>query len=712
MELQSRLADALVAPRERVDDLRPAYCLLAGPIAVAIALAALARLGGNSMRGSSDVVRAVVVLFWAMAGMAVGVRRRADRLGPIALGGALVGAGTMLANAVARHDGSAGATAFARVGLGVLPAVAFHVLGSLPDGRLGTSERRVLTVFGYGLGALVGLLSPHNGSSVSLWPLATVWLVCIGVGLALSHTRYRRANPFERRRMQWIGWAMAVWTESALVFVALHLMADHPRHLAPWALAATILLPLSLIAGTHGAMIARVDRLLTHTVSLAGLTALVIAFYLLVVLALGRSLKSGERSLLLLSMGAAALAAITYPPARKRLTDMTNQLVYGETVAPDEALRTFGSRLTRAIPLDELLLQMVESLRKSMNLTVAECWTGGNGRFHLAAAVPHREKQAITVGTDEIGVVSRAGVSGGTWLGVWLSNLVAADDRMCTRVAPIAHSGVLLGLIVVTRHRGDEFAPDDDRVLTELARQVGLTLHNAQLDSALQASLEELQETNVQLVESRRRIVTAGDAERRKLERNLHDGAQQYLVAMAVKLRLAEDLVEEEPSEALDIIGELRTNMQDAIAELRALAHGIFPPLLSSGGLTEALSAAAGRAALPTTFEGEGVGRYNPEVEASAYFCCMEALQNAGKHAGPGATAVVRVRQSDSVLTFEVIDTGAGFAMESRGAQGHGFVNMTDRLGAIGGTLTVMSRPGQGTTIRGDIPVAREVRQS
>jgi signal transduction histidine kinase len=278
------------------------------------------------------------------------------------------------------------------------------------------------------------------------------------------------------------------------------------------------------------------------------------------------------------------------------------------------------------------------------------------------------------------------------------------------RVAPIAHAGMLLGFIVVARQPDDEpFSESEDLVLTEIARQIGLALHNVQLDTALQASLDELRVRNVELQQSRARIVSAGDAERRKLERNLHDGAQQHLVALAVKLRLAADAVEDDPADAVEMIEEIKGDVQNAIAELRALAHGIFPPLLVSGGLAEALPAAAGRAALPTTVEFEGIGRYGNDVEAAVYFCTVEALQNAGKHAGDGASAIVRISECDGTLRFEVSDDGVGFAAQARlddgTGLGHGFVNMADRLGAIGGTVTVDSEPGRGTTIIGVIPI-------
>jgi len=243
-------------------------------------------------------------------------------------------------------------------------------------------------------------------------------------------------------------------------------------------------------------------------------------------------------------------------------------------------------------------------------------------------------------------------------------------------------------------------------VLTELARQIGLALHNVQLDTALQASLDQLRLRNQELQDSRARIVAAGDAERRKLERNLHDGAQQHLVALAVKLRLARDASGAEPDDAMTMGEEIKADVQTAIGELRALAHGIFPPLLVSGGLAEALPAAAARSSLPATVELDGVGRYGNDVEAAVYFCVLEALQNAGKHAGTTATVVVRVVAEPDNLRFEVVDDGVGFDAAAAGGAGHGFVNMADRLGAFGGCIEVDSAPGAGTRIRGWVPLA------
>ncbi len=199
--------------------------------------------------------------------------------------------------------------------------------------------------------------------------------------------------------------------------------------------------------------------------------------------------------------------------------------------------------------------------------------------------------------------------------------------------------------------------------------------------------------------------MAAADAARRQIERNLHDGAQQHLVALAVNVRLARQLAERDPEASGKILDQLGEAVQEAVQELRALAHGIYPPLLIDRGIAEALRSAAGRAALPTEVDAEGLERYSPEREAAVYFCCMEALQNAGKHAGDGAAAFVRVWQEGANLLFEVRDTGTGFDAEGTLASGAGFVNMSDRVGAIGGTVSVTSAPGAGTTVAGSIPV-------
>ena len=699
--------------RSAITPLAPARARSATVGGMACVLGAAAAIGALAVGGRQASVMLVVVaslaLLWALAGTLLTTRHHCPAAGIVQAFtlAAAIGALSWSVNLHRQPHGAGALIADAglRLAVTITPAVAFHLLLTLPDGHSARPGHRRIVLGGYVLAAATGLALMADRSSVIVWPVILLWAAALASG-PTAHSNYRAAGAVDQRRMQWIGWAAVVAAEVALVSVALSLIADWPHHETEISLAATGLIPLSIAAGTVPRMLARVDRLLTHTVSLVGLTALIVVAYVLALAAFGRKPDGSERSLLLLSMLAAAGAAVAYQPARGWLTERANRVVYGERVSPDEAIRTWGSRLTRAIPLDELLLQLAETLRKSMQLSSAQIWTGAGGSYEVAAMVPHRRVQPYTVGDKERTVVSRAGVSGGTWLDIWLPGL-AETKGVVIRVAPIAHSGELLGLIVCERPVDRAaFTDEDDRVLTELARQVGLALHNVQLDTALQASLDELRDANEELRESRLRIVAAGDAERRKLERNLHDGAQQHLVALAVKLRLAKDSVVDDPADAEAMIDEIRGDLQQAIAELRALAHGIFPPLLMSGGLGEALPAAAARASLPTGTE-ITVSRHEQDVEAAVYFCCMEALQNAGKHAGENASATVKVWQDETSLHWEVADDGPGFDAASSADTGHGFINMRDRMGSFGGNLQVISSPGTGTTVRGSLPLAR-----
>jgi signal transduction histidine kinase len=224
-----------------------------------------------------------------------------------------------------------------------------------------------------------------------------------------------------------------------------------------------------------------------------------------------------------------------------------------------------------------------------------------------------------------------------------------------------------------------------------------------QFHSALQRSLERLRRSHDELQASRARIVAAADAERRRIERDLHDGAQQHLTSLAVKLLLAATLAGPD-SELAGLLEDLGAELKDTAQELRNLVHGIYPPLLRDNGLAAALSDAARLCTLPTTVRAASLGRYPADIEAAVYFCCLEALQNAGKHAGERATIRLRVREDPGTLAFEVIDDGAGFDTRDHGI-GAGLRNMADRMGAFGGRLLVESAPGEGTRVTGAVPV-------
>jgi signal transduction histidine kinase len=214
--------------------------------------------------------------------------------------------------------------------------------------------------------------------------------------------------------------------------------------------------------------------------------------------------------------------------------------------------------------------------------------------------------------------------------------------------------------------------------------------------------LREREALQAELQASRERIVAAADDERRRIERDIHDGAQQQLVVMNLKLGMVARTVESDPVAAASAIEEVRRDVERALAELRDLAHGLYPQLLESEGLPGALREAVERAAIPATLECDGAGRYRAELEAAVYFCCLEALQNAAKHAGPAARATVRLAHSDHALRFEVADDGPGHGGPLNGT---GIQNMTDRIGALGGELMVESAAGRGTTVKGAIPI-------
>ena len=263
-------------------------------------------------------------------------------------------------------------------------------------------------------------------------------------------------------------------------------------------------------------------------------------------------------------------------------------------------------------------------------------------------------------------------------------------------------SAVIIGMVAgYARERGFRTDFLQRRVIE--AQRAELAAHNAQLGSALDASVAELRRQAAELQASRTRIVAAADTERRRIERNLHDGAQQRLAALAIKLSLASELAERDPGQARDLLAELRADVRETSDELRCLAHGIYPPLLAEKGLATALPAAARRSALPVTVQAVPPGRYPAETEATVYFCCLEAIQNAAKHAGDGATQTLRVAEEGGALIFEAIDDGQGFDARGRGL-GAGFVNMDDRLRALRGSLRVDSAPGRGTRVTGILP--------
>jgi signal transduction histidine kinase len=284
------------------------------------------------------------------------------------------------------------------------------------------------------------------------------------------------------------------------------------------------------------------------------------------------------------------------------------------------------------------------------------------------------------------------------------SSLIGPLRRIGDRLAEIA-SGDFSGHVQVpNRDELGTLAGNVNSMNDELDRLYGVVQAQAASLAELNRTLEaRVDEQAAEILASRARIVATADAERRRIERNLHDGAQQHLVALAMNLNLARRELAEDPEAAAVMLEQLSGDVRVTIEELRNLAHGIYPPLLLDSGLPAALSAAAVRSPLAVAVQADGVGRQSPEVEATVYFCCLEALQNAAKHA-EGAEVTVRVWEEPGTLRFEVADDGPGFDPDTV-SHGQGLINMRDRLAALGGAAQWESAPGAGTRVCGSLPV-------
>jgi signal transduction histidine kinase len=341
-------------------------------------------------------------------------------------------------------------------------------------------------------------------------------------------------------------------------------------------------------------------------------------------------------------------------------------VVYGRRATPYQVLSEFAQRIGGAYAAEDVPPQMAQIVAAGTGAGQVVVWLRVGDELRPTAWSSGRPETAPLPVDDPA-----------------MPPLPDADLSV-----PVVHHGELLGAISVKMPKDEPLRPAGQQLVADVASQAGPVLANAGL-------IEDLRE-------SRQRLVTAQDEARRRLERNIHDGAQQDLVALAIKARLgttAEDL-----AEAKEIFGELQADTAGVLENLRDLARGIYPPLLADLGLAAALGAQASKSALPVTVEGERIGRYGQDTEAAVYFCCLEALQNTAKYAH-ATRAVICLQAQNGILCFTVTDDGTGYDARHT-PLGSGLRNMADRLAALGGRLEVQSAPGQGTTITGHLPVS------
>jgi len=435
-------------------------------------------------------------------------------------------------------------------------------------------------------------------------------------------------------------------------------------------------IPLAIAVAVLKYHLYDIDVVINRALVYGLLAAFITAVYVAIVVGIGTLVGSGGQPNLALSIVATAVVAVGFQPVRERVQKLANRLVYGKRATPYEVLSRFAENVAETYAGEEVLSRMAQVLADGTGAVRAEVWLRSGDFVRPAAVHPDGVpvEEPVPVREQE------------------MPELPEAD-----RVVPVRHQGELLGALAVTKRQGESLTPIEENLLTDLALQAGLVLKNVGLTADLLLRLDDLRA-------SRQRLVAAQDTERRRLERNLHDGAQQNLVAIKVKLGLAEMFAASDPQKAQALITEITADAGEALETLRDLARGIYPPLLADQGLATALSAQARKALLPVQVEAEDIGRYSQDIEAAVYFCCLEAVQNVAKYA-QATTVTIRLKRAGEDLQFTVSDDGQGFdsAITVRGS---GLQNMADRLAALGGDLDVSSKPGEGTTVTGVVPAA------
>jgi signal transduction histidine kinase len=425
----------------------------------------------------------------------------------------------------------------------------------------------------------------------------------------------------------------------------------------------------------------QIDVIISRAVQYGLLSAVLTGVYVAIVIGIGT--LAGYSGGSGLSVAAAVAVALLFQPVRQRAQRIANRLVYGERASPYQVLADFaedmGGQLDSGLALD----RMAALLAGATGAERVGVWVRVGGELRPQVVWP-RPTDGGGAPAVPVPLVPGGGPDGLPDLGV------------VSRAVAVRHSGELLGALTIVKPPTEPVSAAEERLLAQLASQAGLVLRNARLTAELQATIDNLRA-------SRRRLVQAQDAERQRIERNLHDGAQQQLVALRIQLGLL-DAVADDPAEVREAAGQLRDGLAAALEDLRALARGIYPPLLADQGLGAALRAQASRAALPVTVAADGVGRYRREAEAAVYFCILEALQNTAKYAR-ATTASVMLADGGGRLEFTVTDDGAGFDVATA-TDGTGLQGMNDRLAAVGGTLRIDSAPGHGTTVTGRLPAA------
>jgi len=594
------------------------------------------------------------------------------------------------------------------VGMGAILVILLFPDGRLKSGRWGALVvAAALLVIGQTLAGFadpfplsIGLFQSQVvpvSAPPALWPLGAsfgwIWgprllalpAVSFLAGVAVI-LRMRSVRGEARQQIKWFAYAAAIYFLSTILreitFVGIldwlpglsqplqsFANSDVAAAIQGWAgltsaFAGMVLVPIAIAIAILRYRLYDIDLVINRTILYVGLAAFVTLSYVVVVAGAGSVLGQRVGASPLLSVITIAALAALFLPVRSRLQALANVAVYGKRARPYDVLSDFAGSIGRAEPAGVLLPRMAELLRQGTGALSAEVWVKVGDRLDLAAAAPGGEgRDHSQAGEDEL----------------------AARFAHGANIEPVFHDGELLGELIVVKPRGEELTGVERRLFKDLASQAGLVLVRFRL-------VQELRD-------SRSRIVAAQEVERRRIERDLHDGAQQRFVNALLALGMADIASENGRRELIDDVGR---EVRAGLAELRNLARGLHPPLLAEAGLVPAIQALADRSAIVTTVVAGSVRRYPDGVEAAAYFVIAEALANSAKHSGAGFIEV-RVHEAGGGLRLEVCDDGVGGADPSRGS---GIIGLHDRVAAAGGHIEVGSSPGGGTTIRAELPCA------
>ena len=419
-----------------------------------------------------------------------------------------------------------------------------------------------------------------------------------------------------------------------------------------------------------------IDIVISKAVLYGTLAVFITAVYVGLVAGIGTLV--GNRHSVLLAALAAAVVAVAFQPVRQWAGRLANRVVYGRRATPYQVLSDFARRIGGAYADEDVLPQMAHIVADGTGAERVVVWLRVDDELRPVSSSAGGPQAAL----PEVEALAVEALSAD---GQAMPPVPGADLSV-----PVVYQGELLGAISVKMPRDEPLRPAGEQLVTDVASQAGLVLSNVGLIEDLRAS--------------RQRLVAAQDETRRRLERNIHDGAQQDLVALAIKLKLAGITVDEDPVEAKQMLDELQADAAGALENLRDLARGIYPPLLADLGLVAALTAQANKSPVPVTVDADRIGRFGQDTEAAVYFCCLEALQNTAKYAH-ATSARICLQAQNGTLRFTVSDDGIGYDARHT-PLGSGQRNMADRLAALGGRLEVRSAPRQGTVITAELPGA------